>query len=130
MLPTTAAIAPQMGWGQFSDQGGASGGGAPFLGWTTRWTARYLATFDAGLLDVVLGNAKALMHARIWYLEYDTSAAYSAGSTARAFGRAVSLDVRPTFNSWIGNGTPAADPPKPPAEPIALSPGAAPACMV
>ena len=127
---TTAAIAPQMGWGQFSDQGGASGGGSPFLGWTTRWTARYLATFDAGLLDVVLGNAKAFMHAPIWYLEYDTSAAYSAGSTARAFGRAVSLDVRPTFNSWIGNGSSAADSPKSPAGTIVLSPCTAPACMV
>ena len=34
---TTPAIAPQMGWGEFSDQGGAAGGGQSVLGWTPRW---------------------------------------------------------------------------------------------
>ncbi len=133
---TTAAIAPQMGWGEFIDQGAAAAGGSPELGWTNRWSARYLATFDPRLFDVVLGNAKAFMHAPIWYLEYDANAAYIPGSKTEAFGRVVSLDVRPSFNSYMGNGTNTADSIRSPAGAIVRgggftnSPCPAPACMV
>ena len=91
---------------------------------------RYLTTFDSRLLEVVLGNAKGFMHAPIWYLESDNTTPFVPRSSALAFGRVVSLDVRPSFNSGPGNGSSIADSPKSPAGNIVLPACAAPACMV
>jgi hypothetical protein len=127
---TTPTIAPHMGWGEFVSKGGAPGGGQPELGWTPRWGARYLATYDSRLFNVLLGNAKAFMHAPIWYLEYDPAARFISGAKALAFGKVVSLDVRPTFKSAMGDGPSNADSPKSPAGKIVVPACAAPACMV
>lgn len=99
---TNATIAPEMGWGQDFDHGGATGGGSPINGWSPRWVARYLLTFDARMLAVTLGNAKAYMHAPIFPLENSTTAMFQTGGSVKAFGRTVSIDVRTTYNSFDG----------------------------
>ena len=49
----------------------------------------------------VLGNAKAQMHAPFFYAENSTTATYHTSSAAKAFGRQVSINARPTFSSSI-----------------------------
>ena len=113
---TNSTISPQMGWGQDFDHGGATGGGAPINGWAPRWTARYIVSgFNAALLPVILGNAKAYMHAPIFPLETSTTATFQTGGSTKAFGRVVSIDVRTDYNSWQGSGTSIADAPSSPA---------------
>jgi hypothetical protein len=100
---TTPSIAPQMGWGQMTNRGGSTGGGYAGIGWAWRFTARYVMSFDPQLLAVVLGNAKAQMHIPLFYAESSVSALYHAGNPAKAFGRSVSIEARPTFSSSLWN---------------------------
>ena len=111
---TNSTISPSMGWGQDNFIGSAVGGNSNVIGFAPRWEARYVLSFDSRLLPVVLGNAKAWTHAPIYGMESSTSAAYLTGNAAMAFGRFVSIDARPTYDSWIGNGTTMTDAPHSP----------------
>lgn len=99
---TTATLSPKLGVGQTNpdiSQGAAN----PFsTGLFPVWTSRYLATMDADMFDVVIGNAKGIMHFPIVFLESKTSGTWTAGSTASPFGKVVSIELRPTFVSWYG----------------------------
>ena len=90
-----------MGWAQYQTLDTGSAGTWPFYGVLSRWDSRYVASgFNSTLVPVVLGNAKGFMHAPIWFLESRTSSTYvsGVGSSANAFGRGVSIDVRPTLD--------------------------------
>ena len=111
---TNATISPSMGWGQDNYIGFATGGGTPVLGFAPRWAAKYVMTFNSGLLSVLLGNAKAWFHAPYFAIESNTSNAYLTGNGALAFGRFLSIDSRPTLMTSIGNGTTTGDSPHSP----------------
>jgi hypothetical protein len=139
---TNTSISPHMGWGQDPCLGCAADGGIPTLALFARWEAKYVVSgFNSGLVQVVLGNAKAWMHAPLFGLESNASAAYLTGNPALAFGRFISLDTRPTYATGAGSGTTTTDAPHSPAgnvvcENVQLgcpSPAtacSAPACMV
>lgn len=94
---TTPAIAPHMGWGQWPDRGGPTGGGGQYIAPFPRWTVRYLATFDSRLYAVVLANAKAYMHAPFWYWESSPSTRFHTGYPDWAFGRSAGIESRPNL---------------------------------
>jgi hypothetical protein len=139
---TSTTISPSMGTGMDVDIGGATGGGNPTLGFLPRWDAKYIVSdFDATLMVVGLGNAKAYFHAPLFMLENNTSAVYLTGRTEKAFGRLVSADVRSTYQESNGNGTAAAEAPHSPHGDVVCGNGAggcpvgaivcaAPNCMV
>jgi hypothetical protein len=71
-----------------------------------RWATRYITSgFDAGILAVILGNAKANMHAPYTFLENRTTTAFHVGDTTNAFGRMVSIDARTLWTSTSAAGT-------------------------
>ena len=79
---------------------------------------------------MILGNAKAQMHAPYWYVENSPTAVYNSGGTAKAFGSQVSIDARPMFSSstW-GTASYAGSPTSPHGDTVSGS-CAAPNCMV
>ncbi len=117
---TVGAAPPHLGWGQWTRNMGTAGG-RPDLGVEPRWTARLLNSWDKDLWTVVLGNAKAMMHASFWYLEYDSARNYCStsdcdlgGGTITAFGRPISNDSRPDMAYHANRGTaPVDDVPSP-----------------
>ncbi len=117
---TVGAAPPHLGWGQWT-RGMGQGGGRPDLGLFPRWSARLILAWDQDLWTVVLGNAKAMMHASFWYLEYDNARNYCGtsdcglgGGTITAFGRPISNDSRPDMAYHSNAGyTPSQDVPSP-----------------
>jgi hypothetical protein len=124
------ANAPDMGWGQQTDRGGSTGGSSPIIGWVSRWNTRYLESFDYALVPVVLGNAKALMHAPYLYLENNSTSVYHDGDTAKAFGRMVSIDARRMWGSSTTTSPASPDAARSPHGDIVNTACAAPNCMV
>jgi hypothetical protein len=127
-------VAPHMGWAQYQTLDTGAGGTWPFYGVLSRWDSRYVASgFNSTLAPVVLGNAKGFMHAPIWFLENRTSSTYvsGVGSSANAFGRGVSIDVRPTLD-FFGHATTGGggDAPISPAGSTVNSSCTTPTCMV
>lgn len=97
-VTTTATATPALGWGQYNRVMYVAGTN-PYSSLFPRWTGRYLATQDASLFNVVLSNARALMHFPFAYLETGGSE-WATGTSAASFGRPVSIEKRPTFMGY------------------------------
>jgi hypothetical protein len=125
-------VAPHMGWGEYIDQDNGQGGSLPWYGPLTRWDARYIASgFNKDLVQVVVGNAKAFMHAPLWYLENKTAAVYMTKQATLAFGREASIDARPDLDVYAGSGhTVIGNQPTSPAGTAVTPSCTAPTCMV
>lgn len=104
-VTTSASLSPALGVGQTARNMSVSASNPYSIGVFTRWTARYLASQDADLFDVVLGNARGIMHFPVVYLENRTSGTWTAGSAASPFGKVVSIELRPTFVSWYADSS-------------------------
>jgi hypothetical protein len=128
----TAASSPHMGKGQWQFYGmqGSVGGSSPGVAVIPRWDVRWLARQSPGLLAAVLGNAKASFHAPVFYADSSTTGVFRRGQTDKAFGRAASIDSRPTFISSSAIGTEPADSVRSPHADIVSANCAAPNCMV
>ena len=98
---TTSTITPALGWGQLN-RSMAVAGANPYISLFPRWEAKYLASQDYNLLQVVFGNARALMHFPFAYLE-TTGSEWATGTGAAAFGRPGSIEKRPTLMTWFAS---------------------------
>jgi hypothetical protein len=128
----TAASSPNMGRGQWVFYGmqGSGGGSRPDVALIPRWDARWLVRQSPGLLQAVLGNAKASFHAPVFYLDNSTTGVFRRGQADKAFGRAVSVDSRQTFVAGPASGTTAQDAIRSPHGDVLNTSCAAPNCMV
>ena len=129
----TVGSSPHMGKGQwaFYDMQGATGGSRPDIVPIPRWDVRWLMRQTPGTLRIVLGNAKAALHAPIFNVEPSATVGYSETHPAKGFGRIVNTVTRPTFTSnsnWTS--VLAADKPTSPAGAILNTSCASPTCMV
>ena len=79
-------------WTQYLPQTG----GRPDIGTVPVWYAQYLFTMDAGMLNLVLGQAACAGYIPTHFRESETTRFFDAAKMINAFGRPISVDARPT----------------------------------
>ncbi|GEM_PF-4607989 len=128
-VTTNASRSPHLGWGLESNKGKTTGGTRPELGLYPRWTAKYMATWDASLWKVVVNEARVAMRFPMTFLEPDATKAFGTGQPNTGFGRPVSVESGRTFSSAYRLYTADVDAPKSPSGNKISTSCAAPACM-
>ncbi len=78
-----------------------TGGGRGEIGLLPRWYVRYLYDFSSKMYQVMLGDAAVSGYVPIHFRESKTGLSYLRSSKIDAFGRAISVDARPTV--WLAN---------------------------
>jgi hypothetical protein len=72
-------------------------GGRPDIGVFPAWYVRYLYTFNPGMRQLVMGSAEVSGYVPVHFRESASGTFFDSGHAVPAFGRALSIDARPTI---------------------------------
>jgi hypothetical protein len=96
------------GAGQYAYYFGQTGG-RPELGLMETWWAQYLYSFDPTLATITFANSDTSGYVPVHFREATTTRFFDDAQTVSGFGRAVSIDGRPTINTGIADFSTAPD---------------------